>query len=138
MMEMTATQFEMLLVEDNPGDVVLVREALERLNLGVRMHLAVDGSKALEFLQGPHGRQLDVVVLDLNLPIKNGQEVLAEMNADERLNSLPVAILTTSNDENDAAARRSREKCLFFTKTPDMSELVRIMAEIHTFAGTGK
>lgn len=123
----------MLLVEDNPGDVFLIREALEQSGLHVRMHVADDGQQAMDFLRRPDMAGLDAVILDLNLPIKSGREVLAEMTADPALRRIPVAILTSSTAEEDAALQQHKEKCLFFTKTPDLTELVHIVTEIHAF-----
>lgn len=124
---------DILLVEDNPGDVFLVEEALAQLNFDARLRVVVDGQQAMDLLHQGVAR-VDLVILDLNLPVKSGHEVLAEMNADLRLRRMPVAILTTSTSEEDAALQQSKENCLFFAKTPDMNQLLRIMREIYSFA----
>ena len=123
-----------LLVEDNLGDVFLVREALEQLGLNVEFRIAPDGETALDILRLPGARRPDVIVLDLNLPLKHGREVLAELDADPVLRHIPVAILTTSTSEEDAALQLTRDNCLFFAKTPDLRELMSILTQIHDFA----
>lgn len=91
-----------LLVEDNPGDVRLVREALGESGQSVRMEVARDGEEALEILRrGGSARLPDLTILDLNLPKKDGREVLAEMRADPRMRSVPVVILSTSQADED-------------------------------------
>jgi chemotaxis family two-component system response regulator Rcp1 len=123
-----------LLVEDNLGDVFLVREALEQLGLDVQFRTVPDGETAMDILRLPGTRRPDVIILDLNLPLKHGREVLAELDADPALRHIPVAILTTSTSEDDAALRLTRDNCLFFAKTPDLRELMNILTQIHDFA----
>jgi two-component system, chemotaxis family, response regulator Rcp1 len=131
---MTAKRVKMLLVEDNPADVYFVRHALEELSADVNLEVVTDGQQAMDFLRSSAGAGVDVMVLDLNLPVKSGREVLAEMGADPRLRHVPVAILTTSTSEDDAALQQCKEKCLFFVKTADLGELGSILSEIHAFA----
>ncbi len=131
---MIAKECEILLVEDNPGDVVLLREALDQLGLSVRLYVARDGSEAMDFLRHPSTSHLNAVVLDLNLPVMNGREVLAEMSADPQLRQVPVAILTTSTDEADAALQFTKERCAFFVKTADMQQFLQTVSDIHAFA----
>src|SRR5689334_19147626 len=96
---------EILLVEDNPGDVRLTEEALREGKVANNLNVAMDGVEALAFLrrQGKHGGKPrpDLVLLDLNLPRKDGREVLAEVKADPELRSIPVVVLTTSKAEED-------------------------------------
>ena len=96
---------DVLLVEDGPGDIRLTQEAFRRANPNVRLHIAVDGVEALTFLaqKGAYSKapRPDLVLLDLNLPKKNGREVLRHIRADEKLNSIPTVILTTSNAPSD-------------------------------------
>ena len=122
-----------LLVEDNEGDVYFFREALEEVGLLIHLKVVPDGQAAMDCLRRPDFKP-DVVILDLNLPIKNGREVLEEMNEDPRLRAMPVAILTSSRCESDVALRDSKENCVFFSKTPDIAELREIVTEIHEFA----
>src|SRR5579864_2057280 len=93
---MTPRPVEILLVEDNPGDVRLTVEALKEGKVSNRLSVAHDGVQALAFLRRPN-----VILLDLNLPKKDGREVLAEIKADENLRRIPVVILTTSKAEQD-------------------------------------
>ncbi|MFZ5882009.1 MAG: response regulator [Chloroflexota bacterium] len=96
---------EILLVEDSPADVLITREAFEEAKLLNTLHVVEDGVQALEFLrqQGPYAEapRPDLILLDLNLPRKNGREVLAEIKADAGLKSIPVVILTTSSSDED-------------------------------------
>ena len=96
---------EILLVEDNPADVLMTRTAFEDFNLCNTLHVVEDGVQALDFLRG-EGRfanppRPDLIMLDLNLPRKNGREVLAEIKNDPRLHTIPVVVLTTSSSEKD-------------------------------------
>jgi len=99
------SQIEVLLAEDNPGDVVLIQEAFKDFSIPNRIHIAEDGVEALAFLhrEGKFQNALrpDLIILDLNLPRKNGQQVLAEIKTDEALRSIPVIILTSSDAEED-------------------------------------
>ena len=96
---------EVLLVEDDPGDVVLVREAFEYNKLHNALHVAADGVEALDFLHRRNDHagapRPDLILLDLNLPRKDGREVLAEIKADDELRTIPVVVLTTSQAEED-------------------------------------
>src|SRR4051812_19808002 len=100
-----ARAVEVLLVEDNPGDVRLTREALRDGRVRSNLHIAQDGVEALAFLrrEGLYHDvpRPDLILLDLNLPKKDGREVLAEIKADERLRRIPVVVLTTSHAEQD-------------------------------------
>jgi len=127
-----------LLVEDNLGDIFLVREALEQLGLDIQFRTAPDGETALDILRLPGAKRPDVIILDLNLPLKHGREVLTELEADPALRHIPVAILTTSTAEEDAALQLEHKHCLFFAKTPDLRELMNILTQIHDFALSAK
>jgi CheY-like chemotaxis protein len=130
---------EMLLVEDNPGDVVFFEEAIEATRTPATLHIVGDGSEAMRFLrrQGPHADapRPDVVVLDLNLPIKNGQEVMIEMAADPELNTIPVAVLTTSTSEACVCDLYSPGRCMYFSKTVDFRRLQDIVRQVAAHAG---
>jgi len=96
---------QILLVEDNPGDVRLTQEALTAINLANELHVVRDGVEAIDFLHGD-GRYAgatrpDLILLDLNLPRKNGREVLKEIKRDQALRRIPVVVLTTSRAEDD-------------------------------------
>jgi two-component system, chemotaxis family, response regulator Rcp1 len=104
-MQASSRQIEVLLVEDSPADVLITREALNEARLINTIHAVEDGVEALEFLrrQGRYAGapRPDLILLDLNLPRKNGIEVLAEIKADPELKSIPVVVLTTSRAEED-------------------------------------
>jgi DNA-binding response OmpR family regulator len=127
-----------LLVEDNQADVVLFREALESTRTPAALHVVTDGEDALRFLrrespfaEAPHP---GVIVLDLNLPIKSGRTVLAEMRTEPALNGTPVAILTTSESEESVCDGYTSGRCRYFIKTGDFHALVKIVQTIIAFA----
>jgi CheY-like chemotaxis protein len=128
---------EILLVEDNPGDVRLTREALREGK--IRNHLSVvpDGVEALAFLrragryaEAPHP---DVILLDLNLPRKSGREVLAEIKADGQLRRIPVVILTTSADEQDVLRAYELHANCYITKPVDFEQFSTVIQAIENF-----
>ena len=138
---MTAYQhikpIEILLVEDNPGDVRLTREALRENKVNNNLHVAVDGTEALDFLfrrgkyvDAPHP---DLVLLDLNLPKKNGREVLAEVKADPLLRRIPVVILTTSDAEQDILASYDLHANCYITKPVDLDRFIEVVKSIEGF-----
>jgi two-component system response regulator len=129
-----------LLVEDNAGDVYMVREAMVEAGLSPNLHVVQTGTQAMDFL---HRRgafssfpQPDLVILDLNLPAKPGQEVMAEIEATPSLRNLPIAVFTTSQSESDICARFPRLRSMFALKTPMVSELVEIVKSFDLFART--
>jgi CheY-like chemotaxis protein len=132
----------MLVVEDNPADVLFFNEAIEASNTPASLHVVWNGDEAMRFLrrippyvEAPHP---DVMVLDLNLPIKTGKEVLAEMAADPELQHIPVAILTTSNSEMFICDRYPQLPCIYFTKTDEFRRLQEIVSEIFDHAWGAK
>jgi CheY-like chemotaxis protein len=133
------SQLTMLLAEDNAGDVVFFREALEDTGLQVGLQVVSNGEQAMRFLyrQEPFDqvRRPDVFVLDLNLPVKNGQEVLLELASDPALNTIPVAILTTSTSETCVCEMYPPGRCLYFTKTDDFQQLQEIVRQIAAHGG---
>src|SRR4051794_28935454 len=104
-MTTTSRPIEVLLVEDDEGDVVMTREALDEGKVLNRLHVASDGVEALEYLrrEGPHAEapRPDLILLDLNLPRRDGRQVLAEVKADDDLRRIPIVVLTTSEAEED-------------------------------------
>jgi CheY-like chemotaxis protein len=128
----------LLVVEDNPADVLLLSEAIEQIGSDVRVHVVGDGSEATDFLarRGSHAAapRPDLIVLDLNLPIKSGREVLAEIMADPALNDIPVAVLTTSKTEFDVCDGFTKGRCRYHVKTGDFNELVEIVQQLERFA----
>ncbi len=128
----------LLVVEDNPADVLLLSEAIEHSGSDVRVHVVEDGSEATDFLarRGSHleAPRPDLILLDLNLPIKSGREVLAEISADPVLKDIPVAVLTTSRTESDVCDGHTAGRCRYLVKTGDFNELVEIVRQLERFA----
>lgn len=135
---MRETALVMLVVEDNPADVLLLTEAVEQTGSDARIHVVGDGEEATEFLvrRGSHAQapRPGLIVLDLNLPIKSGREVLAEIMADPALNGIPVAVLTTSKTESDVCDGYTAGRCRYFVKTGDFTELMDIVRRMEQFA----
>ena len=128
---------DVLLVEDNEPDVRLAREALREAKVHTNLHVAYDGVEALTFLrqQGEHAGapRPDLVLLDLNLPRKDGRAVLAEINADAELASIPVIVLTTSDAEQDILRSYRLAANAYITKPIDLNELIAVVRSIETF-----
>jgi chemotaxis family two-component system response regulator Rcp1 len=128
---------EVLLVEDNPGDVRLTREAFRDANLSVRLHVAHDGVEAMAFLrrEGPHIHvpRPDLVLLDLNLPRMDGREVLALIKTDEDLKTIPTLILTTSDAEADIVQSYELQANAFLSKPVRLEDFERLVVTISDF-----
>lgn len=128
---------EILLVEDNPGDVDLTREALEGAKVRNRLHVAEDGEAAVEFLyqRGEFaGRpRPDLILLDLNLPKKDGRQVLREIKADPTLAEIPVVILTTSEAEEDILRSYQLHANCFITKPVNFKQFLNVVKAIEDF-----
>lgn len=128
---------EILLVEDNPGDVRLTQEALREGKILHRLQVATDGAEALAMLrgQGEHAgaARPDIVLLDLNLPGKSGREVLAEIKSDEELRRIPVVILTSSAAEQDILKAYELQANCYITKPMNVEQLVRVVKAIEHF-----
>ncbi len=122
-----------LLVEDDPGDVVLVREAFEHDKVRNELRVASDGVEALEQLRNPDLSLPDLILLDLNLPRKDGREVLAEIRADERLTAIPVVVLTTSDAETDILRSYELHANAYVTKPVDLHAFLQVVREIDNF-----
>lgn len=130
-------EIEILLVEDNPGDVRLTEEALREGKVKNRLHVARDGVEAIEFLrrQGKHAGapRPDLVLLDLNLPRKDGREVLSEIKNDPELKTLPVVVLTTSSAEADILKTYSLHANCYIQKPVDLDQFVQVVKSIDDF-----
>jgi len=128
---------EILLVEDNPGDVDLTREALENNKLRNNLHVVSDGDAAMAFLrhEGKYAGapRPGMVLLDLNLPKKNGREVLAEMKADENLKRIPVVILTSSSSEEDIHKSYNLHANCYVTKPIELGHFIKVVQAIEDF-----
>jgi chemotaxis family two-component system response regulator Rcp1 len=137
MVESGREKLVILLVEDNAGDVYLVREALEEAGFPHILHVACDGYEAIDFLhaQAAGGDAWpDLMILDLNLPGKNGREVMAEMQIEPALKRLPVAVLSTSRSECHIGRDFPQLRSTFAAKTPDFKDLVDIVRRFKDFA----
>ena len=132
----------MLVVEDNPADVAFFREAMAASQTDSDVHVVGDGNDAMRFLRREGGfanaPRPDVIVLDLNLPLKNGHEVMAELVADPALNTIPVAVLTTSTSEAFVCNAYPPGRCLYFTKTDDFERLQDIVRQIAAYANSAE
>lgn len=126
-----------LLIEDNPGDVRLAQEAFKEVNIKVILDVTMDGVEALHFLrkQGPYKDAVtpDLVLLDLNLPKKDGREVLSEMKADPVLRCIPVVILTTSNARQDIMNSYKLHVNCYVNKPVDFDSFFDIIQKIESF-----
>jgi two-component system, chemotaxis family, response regulator Rcp1 len=128
---------EILLVEDSPADVRLTREALKEAKVFNSLHVVGDGMEALAFLQ-KQGRYVerplpDLILLDLNLPKKDGREVLAEIKMDEALRRIPVVILTTSKAEEDIVRSYDLHANAYITKPVDLAQFLKVVRSIEQF-----
>jgi chemotaxis family two-component system response regulator Rcp1 len=130
-------QFVILLVEDNPADVRLTPEALVNGKVQHELHVARDGVEAISFLhrQGPFGQapRPDLILLDLNLPRKDGREVLAEIKADPDLMSIPVIVLTSSQDEEDILKTYDLHANGYIVKPVDLEQFFTVIRQIKEF-----
>lgn len=128
---------EILLVEDNPGDVKLTRKALEQANLENNLHVANNGVEAMKFLQNEAGHadapRPDLVLLDLNMPKMDGQDVLAEMKEDDELSRIPVVILTSSESEEDVVKSYDLNANAYLTKPVDYNGFIDIVDSLENF-----
>ena len=128
---------EVLLVEDDPGDVLLIKEAFEFNKVHNNLNVVNDGEQALAYLrrEGEYAGQLrpDLVLLDLNLPRKDGREVLAEVKGDERLRAIPIVVLTTSEAEEDVLKSYQLHANAYVTKPVDFERFVAIVRQIDDF-----
>ncbi|MBM3155283.1 MAG: response regulator [Chloroflexi bacterium] len=128
---------EILLVEDNPGDVRLTQEALKDAKVLNHLHVAMDGIEALEFLrrQGKYAKAVrpDLILLDLNLPRKDGREVLAEIKEDADLKRIPVVILTVSKAEEDIIKTYNLHANCYITKPVDLDRFIEVVRAIENF-----
>jgi CheY-like chemotaxis protein len=128
---------EVLLVEDNPGDVRLTQEALKDGRVMVNLTVAGDGVEAMEILKrrGIHESKArpDLILLDLNLPRKNGREVLEEIKADDDLKRIPVIVMTTSKAEQDIHKVYNLNANCYITKPVDLDEFLNVVRSIEDF-----
>lgn len=128
---------EILLVEDSPEDIELTTEAMEANKMRTNLNVVTDGINALKFLRKINGYEAvptpDLIMLDLNLPRKDGREVLAEIKMDKDLKHIPVVVLTTSNAESDILACYSHYANCYVTKPVDFDSFLEIAKIIEDF-----
>ncbi len=134
---MNTLPIEVLLVEDSPDDVALTKEAMEEGKIKVNLHVVGDGVEAMKFVRKidayKNAPTPDVVLLDLNLPRKNGSEVLAEMKMDDKLKHIPVIILTTSSRDEDILDSYNHHANCYVTKPVDFDSFTEIVKTIEDF-----
>ncbi len=132
-----AAPIEILLVEDSPGDVRLTLEAFKDAKVHVNLNVASDGAHAMAFLgrQGKHANapRPDLILLDLNLPKKDGREVLKEIKDSPTLKSIPVVILTTSASEVDVLSSYALHANCYITKPVDINGFLKVVKSIDSF-----
>jgi two-component system, chemotaxis family, response regulator Rcp1 len=128
---------EILLVEDNEGDVGLIEEVFEEAKIKNKLHIAKDGEEAMLYLRGKEkfsgSPRPDIVILDLNLPNKDGREVLREIKEDENLQNIPVIVLTTSNAEKDILGAYGLRANAYITKPLDFDQFIKVVGSIENF-----
>jgi CheY-like chemotaxis protein len=128
---------EILLVEDDPADVELTRETMANSKVVTNLHVVEDGLEALDFLrrEGKYADapRPDLILLDLNLPRMDGRALLAEMRTDERLKSIPVVVLTTSQAEEDIVKSYRLGANCYITKPVGLAEFARVVHSLEEF-----
>jgi two-component system, chemotaxis family, response regulator Rcp1 len=128
---------EILLVEDNPGDERLTREALKEGKVYSNLHWVKDGVDAMQFLrrQGAHAEapRPDIILLDLNLPKKDGREVLQDIKGDPELKRIPIVVLTTSKAEEDVLRSYNLHANCYVTKPVDLEKFIVVVKSIDVF-----
>ncbi len=126
-----------LIVEDNPGDVMLIRENLLEIKISNNLHTVKDGQEAMDYLyhRGAYaGVDLpDLILLDLNLPKKSGQEVLAEIKGDPALKQIPVIVLTSSEAHEDISKAYGLHANCYITKPGKLDDYIRVIQAIESF-----
>jgi CheY-like chemotaxis protein len=128
---------QVLLVEDSPGDVRLTREALKDAKVHISLHVAADGIEAMDFLERAgthvHAPRPDLILLDLNLPRKDGREVLKEIKENPSFMSIPVVILTTSSSEADVLQSYNLHANCYISKPVDLDGFLKVIHSIDNF-----
>ena len=134
---MIGSVIQVLLVEDDPGDVLMTREAFEDSKVPTALHVVNDGAEALAFLRREgefaDAPTPDLVLLDLNLPRVDGREVLAAVKADDELRQIPIVVLTTSEAEEDVLRSYALHANAYVTKPVDFDQFVRVVRQVDEF-----
>jgi CheY-like chemotaxis protein len=135
--QVSVRPIEILLVEDDDDDVLLTTKAFENDRILNRLHRVKDGIEAMEFLrrEGEFAKALrpDLILLDLNMPRKNGREVLKEIKEDPKLHRIPVVVLTTSDDENDVMLSYEHQANSYVTKPVDLDKFREVLKTIKEY-----
>ncbi|WIM97040.1 response regulator [Actinoplanes oblitus] len=133
----SGTPIEVLLVEDDPGDVLMTQEAFEEHKVRNRLNVVSDGSEALSYLrrEGQYANAVrpDLILLDLNLPKRDGREVLAEIKKDDELGRIPVVVLTTSSADEDILRSYQLHANAYVTKPVDFERFIAVIRQIDEF-----
>jgi len=136
-MAIIGKQIKILLVEDNEGDIGLIEEVFEEAKIRNILHVAKDGEEAMLFLRGEErfsgSPRPDIILLDLNLPKKDGREVLKEIKEGEDLKNIPVVILTTSGAEKDVLKAYDLHANAYITKPLDFNQFMKVIESIENF-----
>ncbi len=134
---MVVVPIEILLIEDNPGDVRLTQEALREAKVINNLAVVSDGVAALEYLRrkGPYANAVrpDVILLDLNLPRKDGREVLAEIKGDPELKRIPVVVITSSSSEEDVLRSYNLHANCYISKPVDLEQFMAVVKSVEDF-----
>jgi CheY-like chemotaxis protein len=136
-MQILTNPIEILLVEDNEGDVGLIEEVLGEAKIRKHLHIAGDGEEAMFYLHGEgkfsDSPRPDIILLDWNLPKKDGREVLREIKGDNKLKNIPVVVLTTSGDERDILRAYDLRANAYVTKPLDFDQFIKAVESIEHF-----
>ncbi len=128
---------EVLLVEDSPGDVRLTRDAFREINEAIRLHVAMDGVEAMDFLKQrgtfADSPRPDFILLDLNIPKMDGREVLAQIKKDDNLKTIPTIILTTSDSETDIRKSYELQANCYLSKPVQLEDFENVVKSINDF-----
>ncbi|MEX2566904.1 MAG: response regulator [Cyclobacteriaceae bacterium] len=130
-------QFEILLIEDNEGDVTLIKEAFDYFDYEVHCTIQMDGEKAISYLKGTltgdKSRSPDMILLDLNIPRKNGFEVLEFIKTHDKLKVIPTIVFTTSSSQKDISACYQRHANCFITKPAEIESYLEVLQRVQQF-----
>jgi CheY-like chemotaxis protein len=134
---MSVIPIQVLLVEDSEADIRLTKEAMKEAKVVNTLHVVRDGDEAIDFLRqlGTHALapRPDLIILDLNLPRRDGKEVLADLKSDNSLKSIPIAVLTTSSAERDIVESYNLGANCYLTKPVDLQQFLNVVAQIEGF-----
>ncbi len=134
---MSKDSVRVLWVEDSIGDILLIKEAFEQVKFPLRLHVVNDGVEATDFLfcrgRYVHALHPELIILDLNLPKKNGREVISEIKTDPELSKIPLIVLTTSSSEQDVLTGLDPKRSIYLVKPMSFDALVNLAKQIHDF-----